>query len=322
MSKKIGSLQVIADLLGDDFMSDLAKAELYKPETNSTVSHEELADAMKVVPRAVMAWLTRNLADMKDGENRNLMIPFARAAGATMSLSKVTHDVYHGEVLSAQHKVLYRFKYRTIPGLGLVLLTTFELYDLEDLDKDQIAKDKESYLSSMIEERIALKSLIGQVIEEKMAQRDAIEQLIKLRMNSEIKKEAIDPAKAELTAKDSELKEYKQRAESAEIAQAEESKKETKADRLKEFIENQKKLKKNDAGYTVHLFKSEFKCPDCGQKLFDGKNMSGCLCYGSDMGRKIFLKKNENGTTTVKFSKGWNKDNIEMLLSILKGRDK
>jgi len=305
MSKKSGvDLTVIADLLGEDFMPSLEKAELYKPDTNSTVSHEELADAMKVVPRAVMAWLTRNLADMREGENRHLEIPFKRAENCAISLSKIGPDVYHGEVLKGG-KILYRFKYRTIPGIGLIVLTTFELYDLDQLDEGQIAKDKESYLSSMIEERIALRNLVSQVIEEKMAQRDAIEQLIKLRMSTEMKKEAINPTDAE--------KQDAPKQETPEPA------------KLKEFLERKKEkpLEKREQGYTVHLVKGDnVSCPDCKRKLFDGSTLAGCVCYGSDMGRKVFLKKGENGTMNVKFSKGWDPENVQMLLEALKRREK
>jgi hypothetical protein len=322
MSKKGTDLTVIADLLGEDFMASLEKAELYKPETGSTVSHEELADALKVVPRAVMAWLTRNLADMKVGENRQLDVPFKRAENCAISLSKVSTDVYHGEVMRSG-KILYRFKYRTIPGIGLILLTTFELYDLDQLEKDQLEREKESYLSSMIEERVALRSLVSQVIAEQMSQRSAIDALIRLRMTAEIKKEAINPAQAEQAASAA-PEEAKPEEPKAEAAPAEEGPKPaTKADKLKEFIETQKKLKKSEAGYTVHLLKGEsVSCPDCKQKLFDGKSMTGCLCYGSDMGRKVFLKKNENGTMTVKFSKGWDPENVQMLLEALKRREK
>src|SRR5690606_31739171 len=191
--------------------------------------------------------------------------------------------VYHGEVLRGG-KILYRFKYRTIPGIGLILLTTFELYDLDKLDSDDdLDEKKTNYLSSLIEERIAMRSLIGQVVEEKLAQRDAIEQLIKLRISSEMKKEAISPTKAEM--------EY---APEKEEPKAEGP---TKATKLKEFIEGQKRKLEKKEGYTVHLLKGEqVRCPDCKQKLFDGNTMTGCVCYGSDMGRKIFLKKGENGT--------------------------
>jgi hypothetical protein len=291
-------LSVIEDLLGKDFLPELAKAELYKPDTNSTVSHQEMADALKIVPRAIMAWLSRCLSDMKDGENKVIDIPFKRADDSQMHVTRVTSDVYHGELVK-KGKILYRFKYRPIPGIGLILMTTFELYDMDNLhEKEATDKEKLSYLSSMIEERIALRNLVGQVLEEKLAQRDAIDQLIKLRMNSEIRKENMDEPK------DSTIEEAKAAKEPS---------------KLQEFLNKRSKKMEKKEGYEIILSKGEnVKCPDCGQKLFDGNNVTGCVCYGSDMGRKVFLRKNENGKMTVKFSKGWDLENIEMLLEVLR----
>ena len=297
MKKVKVDLSIIEDLLGKDFLPELAKAELYKPDTNSTVSHEEMADALKIVPRAVMAWLSRCLSDMKDGENKVLEIPFKRAEDSQMHVTRVTSDVYHGELVK-KGKILYRFKYRPIPGIGLILMTTFELYDMDDLHEKEVAnKEKLSYLSSMIEERIALRNLVGQVLEEKLAQRDAIDQLIKLKMNSEIRRNNMDEPK------DSTNEEAKAAKEPS---------------KLKEFLNRRKSLEKKE-GYSVILTKGENrKCPDCGQKIFDGNNIVGCVCYGSDMGRKVFLTKNEDGKMKIKFSKGWDMDNIEMLLEVLR----
>jgi hypothetical protein len=302
VSKFKVDLSIIEDLLGEDFLPELAKAELYKPETGTVVSHSEMADALKIVPRAIMAWLSRCLSNMKDKENKVLDLPFKRAEEAQMYVTRVTSDVYHGELVR-KGKILYRFKYRSIPGIGLILMTTFELYDMEDLhEKEPAAKEQLSYLSSMIEERIAFRNLVGQVVEEKIAQRDAIDQLVKLRMNSEFKKDMIKPS----------------------FSTEEEAKANKEPSKLKEFLDKRSKTKiEKKEGYTVILAKDESKsCPDCGQKIFDGSNITGCVCYGSDMGRKVFLKKNENGKMTVRFSKGWCPENIEMLLEILRKREK
>jgi len=297
---KGSNIQTITEILGDEFLPELAKVELYKPQTNSTVDHSEMADALKIVPKAVMVWLTRCLSDMKEGENKNIQLPFKRAEEVTMQVTKITNDVYHGE-LYKKSNVLYRFKYRTIPGIGLILLTTFELYDLDKLDEKEpeMPDNKMQYLTSLIEEKIALRHLIGQVVEEKLSQRDAIDQLIKLRMTSEMRKENLDqPASAS--------EEKSSYANSA---------------KLKDFL-SKRKIEKKDT-YQISLMKSEnIKCPDCRTTIFDGSKISSCLCYGTDMGRKVFFKKNENGSTTVKFSKGWDVENIQMLMEALKRRNK
>ena len=53
------------------------------------------------------------------------------------------------------------------------------------------------------------------------------------------------------------------------------------------------------------------------KNIFDGKAFSGCICLGDDMDRKLFIKKTEDGVK-VRFSKGWDKENIEMLLEVLR----
>ena len=64
---------------------------------------------------------------------------------------------------------------------------------------------------------------------------------------------------------------------------------------LSEFVENRKK-KLGKKEFCIEMTKSEtVDCPDCGQNIFNGSGISSCLCYGQDMGRKVFLKKTEDG---------------------------
>ena len=60
-------------------------------------------------------------------------------------------------------------------------------------------------------------------------------------------------------------------------------------------------------------------CPDCGGKEFDGDKFVGCVCLG-DLATEGNLKvqKSEDGNYRIVFGRGWDRDNIEMLLEILK----
>jgi hypothetical protein len=81
---------------------------------------------------------------------------------------------------------------------------------------------------------------------------------------------------------------------------------------LSDFVENRKK-KLGKKEFNIEMAKSEMvDCPDCGQNIFNGSGISSCLCYGNDMGRKVFLKKTEDGIK-VSFPKSWSPENIEML---------
>jgi hypothetical protein len=84
---------------------------------------------------------------------------------------------------------------------------------------------------------------------------------------------------------------------------------------LKDFIARKKKPKE----YRVEMTKSEtINCPDCGQAIFgEVSGYSGCICFGQDQHRKIWLKKTENGVQ-LRFSRGWDEDNIEQLLETLR----
>jgi len=85
---------------------------------------------------------------------------------------------------------------------------------------------------------------------------------------------------------------------------------------LQEFLEKRKKPKE----FSVQMAKGEMvSCPDCGKDIFNGNSLTPCICYG-DYG-KIFLKKTENGIK-VRFSRSWDIDNIEMLLEVLRKKNK
>jgi hypothetical protein len=83
---------------------------------------------------------------------------------------------------------------------------------------------------------------------------------------------------------------------------------------LQSFLDKKKQKVFN---IPLHMVKSESNCPDCGVDIFNGSSITPCICYG-DVG-KIFLKKTESGIK-VRFSKGWELENIEMLLDVLKKR--
>ena len=306
---KKNSSDLIKSMLGETFLEDLAKFDMVNIKTDTVISHEELADAYKVVPRAVMTWLISVLTPMMQGDSQDIDLPFERTAGAKMSVTKIANDVYSGEFYK-DGKKLGRFMYRSIPGIGLVLLTAFELYDIDNLiapsnghaqapvveDKKDTNPDLYQQVGKMIAERMALKNLIDQGVDNKMAQRDAVEKLFLLRMSDEVRKQK------EETAVEDEPK----------AAPAEAPKKELK---LGNFLKNKK-----EKFFKITMAKSEvIQCPDCGFDIFNETGFSGCVCYGEDRKSKITLIKTEDGVK-ISFSKNWDKENILMLLKVLQGR--
>jgi DUF4097 and DUF4098 domain-containing protein YvlB len=86
---------------------------------------------------------------------------------------------------------------------------------------------------------------------------------------------------------------------------------------LAEFLE-----KRHKKEFSVQMAKGEeFSCPDCRKNIFNGNVFSGCICLGQDMNRKVFIKKSEGGVK-VRFSRGWDQENIEMLLEVLQRKNR
>lgn len=84
---------------------------------------------------------------------------------------------------------------------------------------------------------------------------------------------------------------------------------------LKDFIERNKKPRE----YAICMEKSEtINCPDCAQPIFgEVSGFAGCICFGQDQHRKIWIKKSEDGLQ-LRFSRGWDPENIELLLDVLR----
>ena len=87
--------------------------------------------------------------------------------------------------------------------------------------------------------------------------------------------------------------------------------------KLKRFLDA--KQQEAPKEFEINFEKSEKAiCSDCGSKLFDNDGWkSGCICSGDDRKKKVWLKKTENGVK-LKFSKGWDEENIQMLLQSIK----
>jgi len=279
---------ICKSILGEDIFEEIQKFEIYQKNTNTALNPEEIKIALQIVPRAILSFLIKELTEMNNGDIKDIALPFTD--GGTLQVNKKGKDTYNGEILNGPEK-LYDFKYRSIPGIGLLILSTFELYDLEDLKevKENPEKIDTCKIQEIIDERLKIYDLINSVVQNKMNIRDAREDFINQKLNSIIAH--------------------------AEEKDMTEDKKESK---LKRFLEA-KKAKEESKEFEIMFEKSEKAiCSDCGSKLFDtdGWN-SGCICSGDDRNKKVWLKKSEKGVK-LKFSKGWDKENIDMLVESIK----
>lgn len=306
----------LSKTLGKDFFESLTKFELWKPGTRTTVDHEEIKTALQIVPRTIMALLIRELSPMNIGESKDIHLPISESKVSTDGILKITkheRDVYSGEVIQ-ENKVIVDFKYRSIPGIGLVIMSAFELYDIEQLSVEPSKAQPEDVtqkVQSLIDERIALHDLINKVVDKKLEERDAIKQLLMAKISETLpkKEEIIEGSGRFMTPDD--LKE--------EIPMAKSNTK--KESPLKGFLDSRKnKNKISPTEFHIEMAKGEHvNCPDCKKDIFDGQVFSGCICLGDDMEKKIYVKKSEEGVK-IRFGRGWDPENIEMLLEVLRSK--
>jgi hypothetical protein len=279
MNKK--ELDVINSLLGEDFLQKTEVAGIFKQNTNSVIPLEEIHMALQIVPRSVLAYLYHNLIPLKVGDNWDTQLPFANAS---IHVNKLSSDNYSGEIIK-DAKVLARFSYRSLPGVGLVLLSALELYDINQLDelRNKVQNSEPiSKLQDMIDERVKMHTLISNVVEQKIATHEAIKEMINYKINQDL---------------------FMKQKE--EISESQEKK-----SKLREFLENRQ---------ARQMQKNEIHCPDCGSALHKGGDLIKlCICYGEFMDKEVKINKNEDGSVKLKFPKNFDSENIAMLLEVLK----
>lgn len=316
--------------LGENFFQSLEKVELWKMGTKTVIDHEEMKTALQIVPRTLMGFLIGHLRPMKIGETKEIRIPLDHGT-PLLRVSKHEKDVYSGELEDSTEKYtdkkVAEFKYRSIPGIGLVIMSAFELYDVESLTeepKHAIPEPTLAMVQRMIDDCLMMHSLIDKVKENKISERDAIQQLMLAKLSEQLpasEKPKADPHKDARIDHGSDKKIIAENiihiapSDNAKVNVVVKTKK--KISPLKEFLDNrQKKLHKNE--YFVSMNKAEeVQCPDCGQHVFKNEVFSGCVCFGDDMDKKVYIAKSEDGMK-VRFGKGWDPENIEMLLEVLR----
>lgn len=322
--------------LGEDFFESLAKVELYKYGTRSVLDIEEIKTALQIVPRTIIALLIKELSPMSVGETKE--IPLFVGTNAMIRATKHERDCFSGDVEEDSKKIA-EFKFRSLPGVGLIIMSAFELYDMENLinspsasdlptvtasaplPQPNFAEDIDSKVQKLIDERLALHSLVEQVVEKKIAHKDAIHQMMLAKLTEEISslknRMVAVSGKAELARKEAEVAKQLNPA----VFEIEENKKETptpikKSRPLQEFLEKRKKPKE----FSVQMVKSEkFCCDSCGKEIFSNLGYSGCICMGENMNSKIYIKKSEDGVK-IRFGRGWDEENICMLLDVLRNK--
>lgn len=294
--------------LGDDFLESLgdslSKSEIYKQGTRTITDTNDLFQGLQIVPKALLSLLIRELSPMQIGDTKEIKIPGKE--DTIVITTKHERDSFSGQVLQNNVKIS-DFLHRSIPGLGLVLLSILELYDAEDLGAEisPVNSAKEAEINRIIDERMNLHSLINKVIDGKLMHRDAIQQLLLSKLSQ------LSEEHKEISKEHEEMSKPKEESKPTVILLA------PKKRPLEEFVENRKK-KLSKKEHFIQMEKSEtVSCPDCGNSIFSNGLYSGCICFGDN--KKLHIKKSEDGYK-ISFGKGWDAENIEMLLEILRNK--
>lgn len=301
----------LSKTLGSDFLeslgSSLSKSEVYKQGSRTVTDTDDLFQGLQIVPRALLSLLVRELSPMQIGDTKEIRIPGKE--DTIVITTKHERDSYSGQVLQNNVKI-NDFMHRSLPGLGLVLMTMLELYSMDDLEQDSVSENKHSEINRIIDERLSLHSLVNKVVDGKMMQRDAINHLFMDKLN-QLYKEHQEIKQDHKEIMDESKKEPKPTA--VIILQPKRSLP------LSDFVENRKK-KLGKKEHFIQMQKSEqVSCPDCSNVIFSEGAYSGCICFGAN-DKKLYIKKSEDGIK-VRFGKGWDIENTEMLLEILRRKN-
>jgi hypothetical protein len=292
-------MNIITSVLGDEFVSDLKKSEvgggLFKKTTKTVLDPAELKIALQIVPRTILSFLFAHLKHRHNGDVIDLPLPFAE--NALLHLNKKGPDNYNGEVIQ-NGEVLYEIKHRSIPGIGLILLTTFELYDLSLLEEVKQSREEQKEdcvtdkLQDMIDSKLMMHRFVQDVVDRRISEKEAIDKLVKERLHAHIMQ--------------------------VNTPKVEEPMEADKKSKLREFLESREQ-KREEA---IELDKHEIHCLDCGSTLHNNNepNLTLCICYGDFHNKTIKIKKQETGKVKLKFPKSFDIDNVEMLLETLKNK--
>jgi hypothetical protein len=291
---------VMSTIFGESFLDKLQKngdIGVLKPLAGYTTNGAEIATALNVIPRAVMSWLVLNVLPMKVGDIMSRPLDPIDPL-VTCNVQKIDRDLYNGS-LDLGGREITRWKNRTLPGIGMVILSTLELYKPEEVlaMPEQAPKEAAAVQLNVNHEMIARDASKADMFAQM-----TYEEILRFRIQTEMELNRL-------------------RAEVRTMKEPQEGEPGPVGFKLRRFLEN-RDIQKREGTFQVILSKGEeVSCPDCGQSVYSEEQFHPCVCFGENRNSKIFLKKNEHGTT-LKFSKNWDPENVEMLLDILKRRNK
>lgn len=117
--------RLLKSVLGNEVYDSLMKS-LTKLSTRSVVDIQELDASLNIAPKAILAFLLKNLRPLKQNEAADFVIPWED--GMKMSINKQGDDVYKGNFVQ-NGKIVHSFELVSIPQLAVHCASLSENYD-------------------------------------------------------------------------------------------------------------------------------------------------------------------------------------------------
>ena len=318
---------------------EILEKSIVKKDTASVVDIDELASAIKIVPKSVVAFLMKELPSMKEGEAKEVELPFGEKK-TTMLVNKKAEDVYKGHFIEGGH-IVHEFELCSIPQLAAHMLSHFEMYDetpeqiehQESESKESSSKEDDSIRSQLLALEQKLNALMMLVTAQPVVKSERAEKLKNI--SKTLKKAGLMPGMPKppspgtkvggnqgitmtglhgdkTAATDSQTKVKTLSSENKNLKLPDATKQMFKQPKPPQAA----KAENENQERTLVLKKSELDsiCTDCGQIA------TSCMCFAC-LSKPEIKKSQTTDKVVLKFKSDWDKDAVTSLyLSIKKGK--
>ena len=89
---------ILKNILGDDIFDVLKKYEIYKPESKTALSPDEIKVALQIVPRTILNVLFAELKWLDKNESKDVDLNFL-CSDSKLHVTKHVKDNYSGEIV-------------------------------------------------------------------------------------------------------------------------------------------------------------------------------------------------------------------------------
>jgi len=157
---------LVKSVLGEAVYEALSKA-IVKQATSSVVDITELHDALKIVPKSVMAFILSMTKDMDKNQTKEESLPWED--NAMINITKSDEDVYKGYFVKDGKKA-HEFDLCSIPQLAAHMLSFSELYEdaMDDHEESSVEESSSFEESSVAVQEVTKEATKASSVEDKI----------------------------------------------------------------------------------------------------------------------------------------------------------